>query len=107
MRQGDFYTCLAIGGGGLFWSGHQLANVPSTPFAGEKVYPPHAFLGGRFGFFFFSVPGLGRGRRRPRRWPGAPAFYKNNRGSGGGVSEEEAWEGEGRWENVCGEGGGG
>ena len=27
-------------------------------------------------------------------------------GGGGGVSEEEAWEGEGRWGNVCGEGGG-
>ena len=30
-----------------------------------------------------------------------------NRGRGGAVSEEEAWEGEGRWGNVCGEGGGG
>ena len=30
-----------------------------------------------------------------------------NRGMGGGVSEEEAWEGERRRGNVCGGGGGG
>ena len=36
-------------------------------------------------------------------------FGWNGRGRGGGwfSEEEEAWEGEGRWGNVCGEGGGG
>ena len=27
-------------------------------------------------------------------------------GGGGGLCEEESWEGEGRWGNVCGGGGG-
>ena len=36
---------------------------------------PFYSLGGRFGYFyFFSVPGQGRGRRRPGR--GGPAFDK-------------------------------
>ena len=35
----------------------------------------------------------------------APDFYRNRR-RGGGVSEEESQEGEGRRGNVCGEGGG-
>ena len=52
------------------------------------------FLGGRFGYFlFFLFRGGGRGRRRPRRWPGGRFFIKN---IGGGGSEEDAREGEGR-----------
>ena len=39
-------------------------------------------LGERFGFFFFSVRGQGKGRRRPRRWPGGSVLFENR---GGGV----------------------
>ena len=56
----------------------------------------------RIFFIFFSVPGRGRGGRRPRRLPGR-RLKKNG---GGGGSEEEAREGEGRRGTVW-EGGGG
>ena len=54
-------------------------------------------------FYFFSVRGRGKRRRRPRRWPGGRFSLKIE---GGGFCEEESWEGEGRWGHVCGEGGG-
>ena len=57
-------------------------------------------------YYFFSFPGRGRGGRRPRRWPGC-RFFIENRGRGGGVSGEEAREGEGLGGNICGERGGG
>ena len=43
---------------------------------------PCSALGGRFGFFFFSVPMRVEGMTRPRRWPGGGGFNKN-RGRGG------------------------
>ena len=58
-------------------------------------------------FIFFPVPGRGKGRRRPRRWPGGGGGLNENRGKEGGLCEEAAREREGRRGNVCGEGGGG
>ena len=55
-------------------------------------------------FYFFLFRGGGRGRRRPRRWPGVRFFIKST-GRGGG-SEEDAQEGEGR-QGECLWGGGG
>ena len=51
---------------------------------GSVAYLVERPLGGRFGYFlFFSVPGRGGGRRRPRRWPGAGLFIKKYREGGG------------------------
>ena len=58
-----------------------------------------------FRIFFFFCSGPGERRRLPRRWPAGSVLIKN-RGRGGGFSKEEAWEGEWRRGNVCGEGGG-
>ena len=72
----------------------------------SQTHRRDTFLGGRLGYFlFFSFPGRGRGGWCPRRWLERRYFFK--REGGGGGSEEEAREGEGRWGNVCGEGGGG
>ena len=54
-------------------------------------------------FYFFSVPGRAQGRRRSRRFPGWPVLIKIEGMGGGGLSEEEAREREGRRGNVCGE----
>ena len=54
--------------------------------------------------FFFLFRGAGEGEAS-EEVAGAPFFYKKIEGGGG--SEEEVREGEGRRGNVCGEGGGG
>ena len=55
---------------------------------------------------FFSVPGRGRGRRSPRRWPGAPVFFIKSRGRGAGFPRRRRGRGKGARGNVCGQGGG-
>ena len=54
----------------------------------------------------FFCSGVGEKEEASEEVAGGSVLIKN-RGRGGGFSEEEAWEGKGRWGNVCGEGGGG
>ena len=62
-------------------------------------------LGGRFGYFYFFCSGAEEKEEASEEVVRGSVLMKN-RVKGGGFSEEEAWEGEGRWGNVCGEGGG-
>ena len=61
-------------------------------------------LGGRFGFFFFCS-GAGEKEEASEEVAGGSVLIKNRGKGGGEFSEEEAWEGEGRWGNVCGDAG--
>ena len=70
------------------------SKVESRKIDSESPAESHPNLGGRFGYFFFSARGRGKGSPR-RREGGGDGFLWKIPGGGGGLPR--------RWEGVCGE----